>query len=127
MPATTKDALIAVTQKEYARLDAVLATVSDALAVVKDAEDTSIKDVIAHRAHWITLFLDWYADGQAGKMFIFQRLGINGTTSNATTRICGCDRRGWNGTRHWLCSAGRRRCCISSWRIAQRRNYTAAR
>ncbi len=32
-----------------------------------DAEGITIKDIIGHRAHWITLFFGWYADGQAGK------------------------------------------------------------
>lgn len=41
----------------------------------KDADDTSIKDIIAHRAHWIDLFLGWYWDGQAGKTVHFPAEG----------------------------------------------------
>ena len=30
-------------------------------------DETTIKDVIGHRAHWTEIFFGWYADGQAGK------------------------------------------------------------
>ncbi len=75
MPATTKSALIDVTVKEFAKLEKLLGEVDPAQAMIKDAEDTSIKDVVAHRAHWITLFLGWYADGQAGKEVHFPAPG----------------------------------------------------
>ena len=68
MPAaTTKKDLLAVTEKDFAKLEKLLATVSKEAALAKDEEDTSIKDVIGHRAHWIDLFLGWYEDGQADK------------------------------------------------------------
>ncbi|MCP3969753.1 MAG: ClbS/DfsB family four-helix bundle protein [Rhodobacteraceae bacterium] len=67
MPAAThKSALVAVTEKEFAKLLEVLGQVPESLALVKDEDDTSIKDVVAHRAHWIDLFLGWWSDGQAG-------------------------------------------------------------
>lgn len=68
MPAaTTKADLMDVTLKEWTKLADLIETVPEAAAMNKDDEDTSIKDIIAHRAHWIDLFLGWYADGQAGK------------------------------------------------------------
>ncbi len=68
MPAaTTKADLLAITGAEYAKLSALLADLEADVAVVKDADDTSIKDVVAHRAHWIDLFLGWYADGVSGR------------------------------------------------------------
>ncbi|RUS59395.1 DfsB family protein [Pseudorhodobacter sp. E13] len=68
MPAATdKAALLAVTAKEYADLTALLDKVPAALALVKDEDGTSIKDVVAHRAHWIGLFLGWQAQGMAGQ------------------------------------------------------------
>ncbi len=76
MPAaTTKIDLLAVTAKEYGKLSALIADIDATTALAKDADDTSIKDVIAHRAHWIDLFLGWYADGQAGKTVHFPAEG----------------------------------------------------
>lgn len=76
MPAaTSKEDLIAVTDKEYAKLQKLLSEMQDDLALQKDEDDTSIKDVIGHRAHWIELFLGWYADGQAGKEVFFPAKG----------------------------------------------------
>jgi len=73
--ATSKDELLTVTFKEYGRLQALIADLSDAQATWKDGEDTSIKDVIGHRAHWIDLFLGWYEDGLAGKEVFFPAPG----------------------------------------------------
>ncbi|PIE08625.1 MAG: hypothetical protein CSA74_01365 [Rhodobacterales bacterium] len=76
MPAaTTKADLLSVTRKEYDKLVKVIDRIPDALAMVRDADDTSVKDVIAHRAHWIGLFLGWYADGQAGREVHFPAEG----------------------------------------------------
>lgn len=76
MPAaTTKSDLIAVTEKEYAKLHRLITDIPDAQAMRKREDDTSIKDVIAHRAHWITLFLGWQADGAAGKPVHFPAPG----------------------------------------------------
>ncbi|WP_136442577.1 ClbS/DfsB family four-helix bundle protein [Pacificoceanicola onchidii] len=66
MPAKTKDELLTVTVKEYAKLARVLAPIPAEKALEKDVDDTSIKDIIGHRAHWIDLFLGWYRDGMAG-------------------------------------------------------------
>jgi hypothetical protein len=65
--AKTKAELLAVTETEWAKLQKLLADVPVDLARVKDAEDTTIKDVVAHRAHWIGLFFRWYQAGQAGE------------------------------------------------------------
>ncbi len=68
MPAaTTKSALKDITVKEYAKLRSLLDGIGDKQAMRTREEDTSIKDVIAHRANWIELFLGWYRDGQAGR------------------------------------------------------------
>ncbi len=66
MPAVTKEQLHDITKKEYAKLTKLIGTHDAATAIKKREEDTSIKDVIAHRAHWIDLFLGWHADGLAG-------------------------------------------------------------
>ena len=75
MPAMNKADLLTVTEKEFAKLGKVLAGLDDTRALTKDGDDTSIKDVVAHRAHWIDLFLGWYADGQAGKTVYFPAEG----------------------------------------------------
>ncbi|KGF66864.1 hypothetical protein LL06_25730 [Hoeflea sp. BAL378] len=75
MPARSKDELLAATLEEYARLDALIAPLSEAEAMVKDEDNTSIKDVVGHRAHWIDLFLGWHADGLAGKDVAFPAPG----------------------------------------------------
>lgn len=67
MPATTRSDLVAATLKEFAKLETLIAGIAEPVALAKDQDDTSIKDVIAHRAHWIDLFLGWYADGLAGR------------------------------------------------------------
>ncbi len=75
MPAATNKAdLLAVTQKEFGKLTGLVETVDPIFAMQKE-DDTSIKDVIAHRAHWIDLFLGWYADGQADKPVSFPAEG----------------------------------------------------
>ncbi|WP_299962211.1 ClbS/DfsB family four-helix bundle protein [uncultured Roseobacter sp.] len=75
MAATTKTQLLEVTQKEYRKLADLIATLDPAMVDVKDAEDTSITDILCHRAHWIDLFLGWYANGQAGKTVWFPAKG----------------------------------------------------
>ena len=75
MPATTKAELLNVTAREYTRLARLIDGLDADLALRKDADDTAIKDVVAHRAHWIDLFLGWYADGQAGKPVAFPAPG----------------------------------------------------
>ncbi|GIT92285.1 hypothetical protein JANAI62_27420 [Jannaschia pagri] len=75
MPATTKAELLSVTDKEYSKLTALIGKVDPAAAFVPVDGEVSIKDVIAHRAHWIDLFLGWYADGQAGRPVFFPAEG----------------------------------------------------
>ena len=76
MPAATTQAdLLAITDKEWCKLTTLLNEVPPALFVRTDADGWSIKDVIAHRAHWIDLFLGWYRDGMAGREVHFPAEG----------------------------------------------------
>ncbi len=75
MPAATNRAdLRHVTEKEYAKLAKLLATLDDS-QVYFAHDGTTIKNVIGHRAHWTELFFGWYADGQAGKQVYFPAKG----------------------------------------------------
>ena len=68
MAATTKADLIAVTEKEFAKLQAALEDVDGALATTPHPQDKiTIKDTVLHRVHWINLFFKWRRDGMAGK------------------------------------------------------------
>lgn len=67
MAAKSKTELLETTTKEWAKLSAVLDGVTSKTAMVTH-DETSIKDVVGHRAHWIDLFLGWQADGQAGRV-----------------------------------------------------------
>lgn len=75
MAATTRDELMAVTMKEFAKLEKLLVQVGDDVALAKDDDDTSIKDIVGHRAHWIDLFLGWYHDGIDGHEVFFPATG----------------------------------------------------
>jgi len=75
MPATNKNELLAVTETEFANLSELINSIEQNAALVKLDEDTSIKDIVAHRAHWIGLFLGWYKDGMAGKEVYFPAKG----------------------------------------------------
>ncbi len=75
MPATSKAQLLEVTEKEFAKLSDLVADIDDSSALAKDDEDTSIKDVIGHRVHWIDLFFGWYWDGLAGEEVFFPAEG----------------------------------------------------
>lgn len=75
MAAKNKTELLEVSRKEFAKLKKLTELLSGQTAMQKDDEDASIKDVIAHRAHWIGLFLGWYADGMAGKTVYFPAKG----------------------------------------------------
>ncbi|MEJ6399134.1 ClbS/DfsB family four-helix bundle protein [Yoonia sp. 208BN28-4] len=75
MAATSQSDLLAITVKEYGKLRQVIDALDTKTAMRKRADDTTIKDVIAHRAHWIGLFLGWYADGLAGKTVHFPAEG----------------------------------------------------
>ena len=68
MPAAqTKDALIAACEAEFGKLTAAIAGLPVAVASAPDADGWSIRAVVAHRAHWIDLFLGWWDDGKAGR------------------------------------------------------------
>lgn len=75
MAATNRQELMDVHRSEYEKLQVLLVQVTPKTALKKREDDTSIKDVIAHRAHWIDLFLGWYADGLAGKPVFFPAEG----------------------------------------------------
>lgn len=75
MAAQNKDELLDGSQKEFEKLKKLISTVNSPSALIKDDDDTSIKDVVAHRAHWIDLFLGWYFDGMAGKPVFFPAEG----------------------------------------------------
>jgi len=76
MPAATNRAdLIAVCEKEFDRLQSLLGKLSETLAMSPDEDGVSARDIIAHRAHWIDLFLGWYSDGQAGVEVFFPAKG----------------------------------------------------
>ncbi|MEL6959769.1 MAG: ClbS/DfsB family four-helix bundle protein [Pseudomonadota bacterium] len=76
MPAaTTRTDLINVTEKEYQKLQTLIEPIEAATALRKRSDDTSIKDIIAHRAHWVRLFLGWYKDGRAGQTVHFPAEG----------------------------------------------------
>lgn len=75
MAAKNKSELLAITQREFEKLSTLIDPLEADTALEKGDEDTSIKDVIAHRAHWMELFLGWYADGLAGKTVYFPAEG----------------------------------------------------
>ncbi|WP_171178955.1 ClbS/DfsB family four-helix bundle protein [Ruegeria sp. HKCCD8929] len=75
MAATNKTELLEVSEKEFAKLERLIAAITNEQAIQQDEDATSIKDVVAHRAHWIGLFLGWYSDGQAGKPVYFPAKG----------------------------------------------------
>ncbi|MEL6841075.1 MAG: ClbS/DfsB family four-helix bundle protein [Pseudomonadota bacterium] len=67
MPAATnKTDLRTITEKEFTKLSKLLESI-DATTAYLSHDETTIKDVIGHRAHWTEIFFDWYNDGQAGK------------------------------------------------------------
>ena len=76
MPAAqNKSDLLAVAEKEWTKLQSVIASVPAGYAIAKDEDDTSIKDTVAHRAHWIDLFLGWYTNGRDGQTVHFPAPG----------------------------------------------------
>lgn len=77
MPAKSKPDLLAITEKEYSKLVALLNRVppTDRLRPDPQAQDTTIKDIVGHRAHWIDLFLGWYKRGQTGASVAFPAPG----------------------------------------------------
>lgn len=68
MAASSKEELIAITEKEFSKLKAALEDVDEALATTPHPDDKiTIKDTVLHRVHWVNLFFGWYEDGLAGK------------------------------------------------------------
>lgn len=69
MPAATnKTDLIAVFDRDLAKLSKTLDRVDEEQSILSTSDDdTTIKGVIAHRTHWIGMFLGWYEDGVAGR------------------------------------------------------------
>ena len=74
MACNNKAELITETEREYTKLQKLLAPLDPAAATLGE-DGVSIKDVIGHRAHWIDLFLGWYTDGKAGKEVFFPAKG----------------------------------------------------
>ena len=108
MPAATnRTDLIAVTVKDYDKLAALIADIPEPQALRKREDDTSIKDIIAHRAHWIGLFLGWYADGQAGKEVCFPAPGYKWNQLKAYNAQLRADQEGlgWDAARQGLAEA----------------------
>ena len=73
--AQNKSELLDITHREFEKLAKLIDSLDASTAMEKGEEDTSIKDVVAHRAHWIDLFLGWYADGLLGKTVFFPAEG----------------------------------------------------
>lgn len=68
MAAKTKQELIDVSEKEFAKLQKLLVDIDQELALTPHPEDgITIKDTIAHRVHWNDLFFGWYENGVAGR------------------------------------------------------------
>ncbi|WP_417804658.1 ClbS/DfsB family four-helix bundle protein [Thalassospira lucentensis] len=69
MPAATnKTDLLAVFDKELAKLRKTLDGVDEAKASLSAPDDdATIKGVIAHRTHWMGMFHGWYENGVAGR------------------------------------------------------------
>ncbi|KUF12773.1 ClbS/DfsB family four-helix bundle protein [Pseudoponticoccus marisrubri] len=107
MPAAKdRAALRAVTEKEFAKLEALLDRVPEAARLVPDAgaDGASLKDIVGHRAHWIGLFLDWYAQGQAGEAVEIPAPGYKWNALkrfNADLRAAQAD-LGWQAARDLL-------------------------
>lgn len=67
MAATNKEELLSIAAKDFARLEKLIDTIDADKAMIKVEDDTSIKDTVGHRLHWIDLFFKWHEDGQAGR------------------------------------------------------------
>lgn len=69
MPAAnTKADLVAVTRIEWGRLWRLLQDIPEDVAQSPCEGETSIKDVVSHRTHWIGLFFQWLEEGEAAQM-----------------------------------------------------------
>ena len=75
MAAVSKQQLLDLSTKEWQKLLKILDELPAILRLQKDEEETSPKDIIGHRAHWIELYLGWFRDGRAGKEVFFPAKG----------------------------------------------------
>jgi hypothetical protein len=66
MAAISKVQLLLITQKEYDSFQRIIKSVDPQMALIRNDEGVSIKDIVALRAHWISLFLEWCQEGRAG-------------------------------------------------------------
>ena len=124
MPAaTTKAELLAVTERDWAKLAALMASVPDRRALCPVDGETSIRDVVAHRAHWIDLFFQWLDEGRAGGPVAMPDHGVKWSELKAynaalRARHAGLGKPFWRtGTRGCWAGCARR----------QRRSFTAGR
>ncbi|MEM8988078.1 MAG: ClbS/DfsB family four-helix bundle protein [Pseudomonadota bacterium] len=68
MAVQTKADLLALDEKDFAKLKALLSDIDEKTALTPHPDDgVTIKDTVLHRAHWLGLFLKWRRDGAAGK------------------------------------------------------------
>jgi len=105
MPAaTTKQALLDVTAKEFAKLEKLIDPIPAKIAMVKDQDDVSIKDIIGHRCYWIDLFMGWYADGVAGREVHMPAEGYSwGQLNDLNASIRASQKRlSWRGAKEML-------------------------
>ncbi|RMA43999.1 ClbS/DfsB family four-helix bundle protein [Rhodophyticola porphyridii] len=111
MPAATnREDLIAATRKDYARLEALIADIPADLAERKFEDDTSIKDVVTHRAHWSGLFFKWLDQAAAGGPVHIPDEGVKWNQLkpyNAELRRRYADMP-WDEARAWLARAHER-------------------
>ncbi len=108
MPAATNQAdLLAVTQKDYAKLEKLLADIPADVAERKFDDDTSIKDTITHRAHWSGLFFKWLDQMAAGGPVHIPDQGVKWNQLkpyNAALRERYAD-MSWDEAKAWLAEA----------------------
>jgi hypothetical protein len=102
--AINKTDLRHVAHKEFEEFQAQLDVVPERLKLCPDGEDSTLKDIVGHRAHWIALFLGQYAKGQAGVPMVFPAEGYKWNDLkryNAGLRAAQAD-LDWNSARSML-------------------------
>lgn len=67
MSAQSKQELVALSDKEFAKFTKLIGDIDAETANWLGEDGISVKDTVAHRAHWVGLMLGWYADARAGK------------------------------------------------------------
>lgn len=107
MPATTKADLLEKAHKDFAKLDALLDSVPAYARLIPDpdADGATLKDIVAHRATWIAMLLEWRADGLAGRPAQVPAPGYKWNDLrqfNADLRAQQAD-MGWDAARAALC------------------------